>query len=81
VDAHRLGVHSDAVNDLALHFLAKMKILVIRDIERDQIEFVSKVRHPSVSNYVVFCFPFPSRARLTSPVNAEPGLQAGGQRG
>ncbi|EDQ85971.1 uncharacterized protein MONBRDRAFT_38598 [Monosiga brevicollis MX1] len=32
----------DAVNDLALHFLAKMKILVVRDIERDEVEFLSK---------------------------------------
>jgi T-complex protein 1 subunit delta len=32
----------DAVDDLALHFLAKMKILVVRDIERDDIEFISK---------------------------------------
>merc|ERR1711990_545515 len=28
----------DAVNDLALHFLAKMKIMVIRDIERDEVQ-------------------------------------------
>ena len=33
----------DAVNDLALHFLAKMKIMVIKDIEREDIEFVCKV--------------------------------------
>ncbi|KAL6940462.1 T-complex protein 1 subunit delta [Hanseniaspora vineae] len=32
----------DAVNDLALHFLAKLKIMVIKDIERDEIEFLSK---------------------------------------
>eukprot|EP00003_Mantamonas_plastica_P016476 TRINITY_DN2747_c0_g1_i3.p1 TRINITY_DN2747_c0_g1~~TRINITY_DN2747_c0_g1_i3.p1 ORF type:complete len:491 (-),score=175.93 TRINITY_DN2747_c0_g1_i3:76-1548(-) len=32
----------DAVNDMALHFLAKMKIMVVRDIERDEIEFISK---------------------------------------
>jgi len=32
----------DALNDLALHFLAKMKIMVIRDIERDDVEFISK---------------------------------------
>ncbi|KAJ9102532.1 T-complex protein 1 subunit delta [Naganishia friedmannii] len=32
----------DAVNDLALHFLAKLKIMVIKDIERDEIEFISK---------------------------------------
>lgn len=32
----------DAVSDLALHFLAKSKILVIRDIEREDIEFICK---------------------------------------
>lgn len=32
----------DAVNDLALHFLAKLKIMVIKDIERDEIEFISR---------------------------------------
>merc|ERR1711988_611796 len=32
----------DAVNDLALHFLAKMKIMVIRDIERDEVDFICK---------------------------------------
>jgi len=32
----------DSVNDLSLHFLAKMKILVVTDIERDEIEFVSR---------------------------------------
>ncbi|CAF1057092.1 unnamed protein product [Brachionus calyciflorus] len=32
----------DAVNELALHFLAKMKIMVVKDIERDDIEFICK---------------------------------------
>lgn len=32
----------DAVSDLALHFLAKMKIMVVKDIERDDIEFIVK---------------------------------------
>lgn len=32
----------DAVNEMALHFLSKMKILVVRDIEREDIEFISK---------------------------------------
>jgi len=32
----------DAVNDLALHFLAKKKIMVIKDIERDDIDFICK---------------------------------------
>lgn len=36
-------VYRDAVNDLALHFLAKMKIMVVREIEREDIEFVSRV--------------------------------------
>ncbi|KAK9814146.1 hypothetical protein WJX72_001254 [[Myrmecia] bisecta] len=32
----------DAVTDLSLHYLAKAKIMVVRDIERDDIEFISK---------------------------------------
>ena len=32
----------DATNDLALHYLAKAKILVVRDIERDEIEYIAK---------------------------------------
>jgi len=32
----------DAVNDLSLHFLAKLNILAIKDIERDEIEFICK---------------------------------------
>jgi len=33
----------DAITDLGLHFLAKMKIMVVKDVERDDIEFVSKI--------------------------------------
>lgn len=32
----------DAVTELSLHYLAKAKILVIKDVERDDIEFISK---------------------------------------
>ncbi|CAJ0836034.1 2909_t:CDS:2 [Entrophospora sp. SA101] len=32
----------DAVNDLSLHFLSKLKILVVKDIERDEVEFICK---------------------------------------
>ncbi|KAK4824691.1 hypothetical protein QYF61_017762 [Mycteria americana] len=32
----------DALSDLALHFLNKMKIMVVKDIERDDIEFICK---------------------------------------
>ena len=31
------------MSDLALHFLSKMKIMVVKDIEREDIEFVCKV--------------------------------------
>ncbi|KAF6149200.1 hypothetical protein GIB67_026056 [Kingdonia uniflora] len=32
----------DAVTDLLLHYLAKAKILVVKDVERDDIEFITK---------------------------------------
>eukprot|EP00920_Eleutheroschizon_duboscqi_P018795 GHVT01044614.1.p1 GENE.GHVT01044614.1~~GHVT01044614.1.p1 ORF type:complete len:486 (+),score=111.93 GHVT01044614.1:275-1732(+) len=32
----------DAVNDLSLDYLAKAKILVVRDIEREDVEFISR---------------------------------------
>ncbi|KAJ3259383.1 T-complex protein 1 subunit delta [Boothiomyces macroporosus] len=32
----------DAVNDLSLHFLAKLKILTVKEIERDEVEFICK---------------------------------------
>lgn len=32
----------DATNDLSLHFLAKKGIMVVKDIEREDIEFISK---------------------------------------
>ncbi|KAL6135626.1 hypothetical protein ACLB2K_067853 [Fragaria x ananassa] len=32
----------DAGTDLSLHYLAKAKILVIKDVERDEIEFITK---------------------------------------
>jgi len=32
----------DAVNELSLHFLAKKDIMVVKDIAREDIEFISK---------------------------------------
>ncbi|KAF6176539.1 hypothetical protein GIB67_007922 [Kingdonia uniflora] len=32
----------DAVTDLSLHYLAKAKIVVVKDVERDDIEFITK---------------------------------------
>jgi len=46
------SIMRDAVNDLALHFLAKKKIMVVKDVERDMVDFISKttgltpVAHP-----------------------------------
>jgi len=34
----------DAVSDLAIHFLDKVKVMVVKDIEREDIEFITKVR-------------------------------------
>jgi len=49
----------DAVNDLALHYLSKLRILVIKDIERDEIEFISKVLSP-------FCTATPLTPKILS---------------
>jgi len=32
----------DAVNDLSLHYLMKLKIMVVKDIERDEVDFICK---------------------------------------
>lgn len=32
----------DAVTELSLHYLAKARILVVKDVERDEIEFITK---------------------------------------
>ena len=35
----------DAVSEMARHYLAKLKILLVEDIERDQIEYLARVLH------------------------------------
>lgn len=32
----------DATNEMSLHFLSKLKIMVVKEIERDEIEFLAK---------------------------------------
>jgi len=32
----------DAISDQGLHFLGKMKIMVVRDVERDEVDFICK---------------------------------------
>ena len=36
------SILKDATNELSLHFLAKKGIMVVQDIERDDVEFISK---------------------------------------
>lgn len=43
-DPELVPPNRDALSDLALHFLNKMKIMVVKDIEREDIEFICKVR-------------------------------------
>ncbi|KAF9604011.1 hypothetical protein IFM89_039374 [Coptis chinensis] len=38
----RKSILRDAVLDLSLHYLSKAKILVVKDVERDAIEFITK---------------------------------------
>lgn len=45
----------DALSDLALHFLNKMKIMVVKEIEREDIEFICKVRLLSVGGSPPTC--------------------------
>ncbi len=59
----------DATNDLSLAILAKLKILVVKDVERDDIEFISKVLfslvHPASLLLTSFVLLFrPSTASL-----------------
>eukprot|EP00295_Goniomonas_pacifica_P048139 CAMPEP_0175923552 /NCGR_PEP_ID=MMETSP0108-20121206/14632_1 /TAXON_ID=195067 ORGANISM="Goniomonas pacifica, Strain CCMP1869" /NCGR_SAMPLE_ID=MMETSP0108 /ASSEMBLY_ACC=CAM_ASM_000204 /LENGTH=719 /DNA_ID=CAMNT_0017246561 /DNA_START=6 /DNA_END=2166 /DNA_ORIENTATION=- len=35
----------DAITDLGLHFLARAKIMLVRDVEREDIEFICKTLH------------------------------------
>ena len=35
----------DAVNDLSLNYLQRLNILCVKDIERDEVEFICKVRN------------------------------------
>ena len=37
------------MSDLALHFLNKMKIMVVKEVEREEIEFICKVRFSASS--------------------------------
>jgi len=36
------SVLRDATNDLSLHYLAKSKVMVVRDIEREDVDFISR---------------------------------------
>lgn len=46
----------DAVNDLSLHFLKTVNILAVKDIERDEVEFICKVSNPLAPHPATGCF-------------------------
>lgn len=51
----------DAISDLAIHFLDKIKVMIVKDVEREDIEFVCKVSFIScISNRyqlsILMCF-------------------------
>lgn len=65
------SVLRDAVNDLALHFLAKKNIMVIKDIDRDQIDFVAKtIMATPVAHIDHFTAEKLGQAALVEEVNA-----------
>lgn len=51
----KLSCDRDALSDLALHFLNKMKIMVVKEIEREDIEFICKVSVFKMSRCVSDC--------------------------
>jgi len=64
----------DAVNELSLHYLAKLKILVVRDIERDDIEFIcNTVGCQPVANIDSFTADKLGKADLVEEVSTSDG--------
>lgn len=49
----------DAVTDVSLHFLSKLKIMVVKDIEREEVDFICKVRGFLLSALTIYphCYP------------------------
>lgn len=64
----------DAVSELALSFLSKLKILVIQDIERDEVEFLSKsLNCRPISDIETFSEEKLGQASLVEEVNRDGG--------
>ncbi|MCQ2820632.1 MAG: T-complex protein 1 subunit delta [archaeon] len=64
----------DAVNDLALHFLSKAKIMVIRDIEREDVEFIAKtIQATPVAHIDSFTPEKLGKAELCEEINVSEG--------
>lgn len=59
------SIMRDAVNDLALHFLAKKNIMVIKDIDREEVDFICKT---------VSCVPVPHIDQFTKEKLGSAGL-------
>lgn len=52
---NKLSSDRDALSDLALHFLNKMKIMVVKEIEREDIEFICKVSQ-GLFSFIIFFY-------------------------
>jgi len=64
----------DAVNDLSLHFLSKAGIMVIKDIDREDIEFISKtISSVPVAHIDQFTTEKLGRAKLVEEVTLSEG--------
>ena len=55
----------DALSDLAIHFFDKMKIMVIKDIEREDIEHVCKSL--GKFEYLKFSIPYRTFSQILKP--------------
>ena len=47
-----ISLHRYAVNDFALHLLAKMKVLVVRERDHEDMEFITKVTTIRIVNNI-----------------------------
>jgi hypothetical protein len=56
----------DAYNDLSLHFLAKMDIMVISDVERTDIEFIRCVFRPPETSAICVHYDLPLKMTTAS---------------
>lgn len=61
----------EAISDLCLHYLAKKGVMVIKDIDRNEIDFISRtIKAVPVAHIDQFCKEKLGRADLVQEVSA-----------